>query len=454
MANVDFLGRAIEIVKKATDEDSKGNFEEAYKLYQNSLEYFMAAMKYEKNERLKDSIRKKFTEYLDRAEKLKEYINKQQGKKKKAVPVGGSGGGKANKKNGKDESGDEDSGDEEGSGKDKKDDAETKKLRSALSGAILSEKPNVHWEDIAGLDAAKEALKEAVILPIKFPHLFTGKRQPWRGILLYGPPGTGKSYLAKAVATEAKSTFFSVSSSDLVSKWMGESERLVKQLFELARENKPAIIFIDEVDSLCGNRGEGESEASRRIKTEFLVQMQGVGHDMSGVLVLGATNIPWQLDPAIRRRFEKRIYIPLPDPNARATMFKIHIGPTPCKLGQGDFRFLSERTEGFSGSDIAVVVRDALMEPVRKVQTATHFKYVDAPCRSDAAVIKRHLTPCSPGDPGAMEKTWMDVDQDELLEPELTVTDFARAVQNGRKSVNDEDVSKYTKWTAEFGQEG
>lgn len=194
----------------------------------------------------------------------------------------------------------------------------------------------MRWEDVAGLEQAKESLKEAVILPIKFPHLFTGKRTPWRGILLYGPPGTGKSFLAKAVATEAKSTFFSVSSSDLVSKWMGESERcvhafsrvtafrlphylrslirpleadsfvpvrsLVKQLFAMAREHAPSIIFIDEIDSLCGTRGEGESEASRRIKTEFLVQMNGVGNDQSGVLVLGATNIPWALDVAIKRR--------------------------------------------------------------------------------------------------------------------------------------------------------
>merc|ERR550537_965087 len=126
----------------------------------------------------------------------------------------------------------------------------------------MTEKPNVRWDDVAGLKSAKDALQETVILPTTFPQLFTGKREPWHGILLYGPPGTGKSFLAKACATEADATFFSISSSDLVSKWMGESERLVRQLFEMAREEKPAIIFIDEIDSLCGSRSEGDSDAS------------------------------------------------------------------------------------------------------------------------------------------------------------------------------------------------
>ena len=143
-------------------------------------------------------------------------------------------------------------------------------MKSQLGGAIVTEKPNVKWDDVAGLEAAKAALKEAVIMPVKFPQFFTGKRKAWSGFLLYGPPGTGKSYLAKAVATEADSTFFSISSSDLVSKWMGESEKLVNNLFAMARERAPSIIFIDEIDALCGARGEGgESEASRRIKTEI-----------------------------------------------------------------------------------------------------------------------------------------------------------------------------------------
>jgi len=210
-----------------------------------------------------------------------------------------------------------------------------------LEGAIVTEKPNVSWDDVAGLDNAKQSLQEAVILPSRYPELFEGKRKPWKGILLYGPPGTGKSFLAKACATEADAKFFSVSSSDMVSKYMGESERLVRTLFEMARENKPSIIFIDEIDSLCGSRAEGENDATRRIKTEFLVQMQGVGKDDEGLLVLGATNIPWGLDSAIRRRFERRIYISLPDERARERMISLHLGNTTNNLTEADFRYIA-----------------------------------------------------------------------------------------------------------------
>ena len=191
---------------------------------------------------------------------------------------------------------------------------------------------------------------------------------------MYGPPGTGKSYLAKACATECDGTFFSVSSSDLVSKWMGESEKLIKELFTMARERKPSIIFIDEIDSLCGSRSEGENDSARRIKTEFLVQMQGTNANNDGVLVLGATNVPWELDNAIRRRFQKRVYISLPEANARGTVFKIHSGKTKSTLTAEDFAQLGEASKGYSGSDIANVVNEALMLPVRRCQTATKFK--------------------------------------------------------------------------------
>ncbi|KAK0207857.1 P-loop containing nucleoside triphosphate hydrolase protein [Desarmillaria ectypa] len=440
MANASSLDRAIEIVQKAIDEDVKQNYNEAYKQYSNSLDYFMLALKYEKNEKSKQLIKTKINEYLARAETLKQHLMAQnESRSRNAVGVNGSGsgiGGAGKKKDGEDDD----------------QDPETKKLRAGLSSAILSEKPNVKWDDVAGLEGAKASLKEAVILPIKFPHLFTGKRTPWKGILLYGPPGTGKSYLAKAVATEAKSTFYSVSSSDLVSKWQGDSERLVKQLFELARESKPSIIFIDEIDSLAGSRNEGESEGSRRIKTEFLVQMNGVGHDDTGVLVLGATNIPWQLDNAIKRRFEKRIYIPLPGPEARRHMFQLHVGSTPCELTSKDYRQLADKTDGYSGSDIAIVVRDALMQPVRKVISATHFKRVADPASESGELSK--WTPCSPGNSDAVEKTWSDIDSDELLEPPLRLNDFLRSLATVRPTVTAADIRRHDDWTKESGNDG
>lgn len=127
---------------------------------------------------------------------------------------------------------------------------------------------------------------------------------------------------------------------------MGESERLVKSLFELARQNKPSVIFIDEIDSMVSNRSDGENEATRRIKTEFLVQMDGVGKDDDGILVLGATNIPWGIDSAARRRFQRKIYIPLPDEPARLAMFKLNVGSTPNSLSDDDFKKLAELSEG------------------------------------------------------------------------------------------------------------
>ncbi|EPQ63175.1 Bgt-84 [Blumeria graminis f. sp. tritici] len=433
MSNTDFLGRAIDVVKKAIEADTAAEYEKAYQLYYQSLELFMLALKWEKNIKSKEMIRAKAGEYMERAEKLKAHLADVDGKRK-ATGVNGANV-RSTASNGKNDDKESDV------------DPESKKLRSALAGAVLQDKPNIKWEDVAGLEGAKEALKEAVILPIKFPHLFTGKRQPWKGILLYGPPGTGKSYLAKAVATEANSTFFSVSSSDLVSKWMGESERLVKQLFAMARENKPSIIFIDEVDALCGPRGEGESEASRRIKTEMLVQMDGVGRDSKGILVLGATNIPWQLDAAIRRRFQRRVHISLPDLPARTKMFEISVGTTPCELNGADFRKLGELSEGYSGSDISIAVQDALMQPVRKIQMSTHYKKV-----MDGTTEK--LTPCSPGDAGAMEMNWTEVESDKLLEPPLQLKDFIKAVKGARPTVSQEDIKRSEEWTEEFGSEG
>jgi len=436
MANCNFLNKAIEHVKKAAEEDKNQNYREAFRLYNLSLEYFLTALKYEKNEKRKQTIRMKTAEYMERAEEIKKLLDSGQDTKDSS-----GGGGTASRKKGDENNDDSKEG-------------ENQKLKAGLQGTMVVEKPNVHWDDVAGLHAAKDALREAVIMPIRFPHLFQENRKPWKGILFYGPPGTGKSYLAKAVATEANTTFFSVSSADLVSKWLGESEKQVRMLFELGRENRPAIIFIDEIDALCSSRGEGESESAKRIKTEFLVQMNGVGNSMDGVLVLAATNMPWSLDPAIRRRFEKRIYIPLPLEGARQAMFKIHLGKTKHTLVNEDFRELGKLSEGYSGSDISIVVREALMEPVRMVQDATHYKRILAEDRADPSKMKEYWTPCSPGDPNGLPMTWMDVPEDELMEPIVSKIHFKRSMRVTRPSVCEGDIDQHAKWTREFGQEG
>jgi vacuolar protein-sorting-associated protein 4 len=308
---------------------------------------------------------------------------------------------------------------------------------------------------------------QTVILPTRFPQLFTGKRKPFKGILLYGPPGTGKSFLAKAVATEADSTFFSVSSSDLVSKWQGESERLVKNLFEMARESPggKAIIFIDEVDSLCGSRSEGESDSSRRIKTEFLVQMDGVGKTSNGVLVLGATNVPWELDAAIRRRFEKRVYIPLPEGFARTLMVKLNLGDTPSSLTEDDFERIGEITGGASGSDIKVLVKEALMQPLRTCQKAQQFMpegefLFPCPKYPNCSKCPPKLSRDKKGKDytcktcGALRMQLWDVPPEKLKAPDVRIEDFQTVLKHAFSSVSPEELKQYDEWTKLFGQEG
>jgi len=379
------LQRAIELGNSAVDaenaamreeekEQGAGNFQAVLNKYTQALQHWMYLIKYEQNPAMKSRLKQQMESYFGRAEQLKKFISDRQNQKGGGLPHGnsdasvdgaqaGSGAGVARRPPEADSGGHSANG---GSGDAPKSAADKEKeaLQKQLDGAILTEKPNVKWDDIAGLQNAKDIIKETVILPQKFPQLFQGNVKPWKGILLYGPPGTGKSYLAKAVATEADATFYSLSSSDLVSKWQGESEKLVKNLFAMARANKPSVIFIDEVDSLAGSRGEGESESARRIKTEFLTQMDGVGNDVSGILTLGATNCPWDLDQAIRRRFEKRIYIPLPEVAARVRLLELGIGSTPVTITESDKQMLAEKLEGYSGSDMNIVCRTHPKPPI------------------------------------------------------------------------------------------
>ncbi|ETS85487.1 hypothetical protein PFICI_03512 [Pestalotiopsis fici W106-1] len=304
----------------------------------------------------------------------------------------------------------------------------------AIFNEIVVQGDEVHWSDVAGLDVAKNALREAVVYPFLRPDLFMGLREPARGMLLFGPPGTGKTMLARAVATESKSTFFSISASSLTSKYLGESEKLVRALFSLAKAMAPSIIFVDEIDSLLSQRsGSGEHEATRRIKTEFLIQWSdlqraaagrespGGSRDVPGdanrVLVLAATNLPWAIDEAARRRFVRRQYIPLPEPETRATQLRTLLGQQNHSLTADDMAELVALTDGFSGSDITALAKDAAMGPLRSLGEAL-----------------LHMT------------------MDQIRPIELI--DFKASLGTIRPSVSKEGLKEYEDWAKQFGERG
>ncbi|CAL4059360.1 unnamed protein product [Meganyctiphanes norvegica] len=297
-------------------------------------------------------------------------------------------------------------------------------LVDMLERDIVQKNPSIRWDDIADLHEAKRLLEEAVVLPMLMPDFFKGIRRPWKGVLMVGPPGTGKTMLAKAVATECGTTFFNVSSSTLTSKYRGESEKLVRILFEMARFYAPSSIFIDEIDSLCSRRGsETEHEASRRVKSELLMQMDGIsscdGDEPKVVMVLAATNFPWDIDEALRRRLEKRIYIPLPNEEGREALLKINLREVQTDPSV-DLTEIASILDGYSGADITNVCRDASMMSMR-----------------------RKIAGLRPDEIRALPK--------EELDLPVTQEDFREAILKCNKSVSQDDLKKYEQWMQEFG---
>ncbi|ORY39187.1 katanin p60 ATPase-containing subunit A-like 1 [Rhizoclosmatium globosum] len=293
---------------------------------------------------------------------------------------------------------------------------------------MLELNPNVRWTDIAGQEEAKTLLAEALVMPALMPEFFKGIRRPWRGILMCGPPGTGKTMLAKAVATECNTTFFNISASSISSKWRGESEKLVRTLFQMARLHSPSTIFIDEIESISSTRGgASEHETSRRVKTELLVQMDGVGSSLIKsldgrdpvVMVLAATNLPWLLDEAMRRRLEKRIYIGPPDLLAREQMLRISLKDVDVEEDV-DVEDIAKRVQGFSGADIATLCRDAAMMKLREKM--------------------RSVKPSE-----------LNLLKPEDLKLPVSKSDFEAALLKVQSSLSSADFERYDQWLADYG---
>ena len=234
---------------------------------------------------------------------------------------------------------------------------------------VLVEIPLVRWSDVGGLKEVKEELREAVEWPLKYPELFehTDARPP-KGILLYGPPGTGKTLLAKAVANESEANFISIKGPELLSKWVGESEKAVREVFRKAKQAAPCIIFMDEIDSIAPARGGGfgDSHVTERVISQILTELDGL-EELRDVVVIAATNRPDIIDPALLRpgRFDKLLYVPLPDLEARKEIFKIHTERKPL-TADVEITKLAEATEGYTGADIAAICNTAVMLAIRE----------------------------------------------------------------------------------------
>ncbi len=394
MANSSLYQYASKYAQKAYEQDKAGNYKTAHQNYLKAAEVLQQLLSFTSNPQLKNMYYVKAKEYLARAKELKD-----QG----LQPVEYGGKRKKGSKKKTSKKSDEES------------DEEQDELEEAISDIIVVEKPNVKMSNVAGLKEAKRALREAIILPMKRPDLFKGARNPWRGILLFGAPGTGKTLLARAVATEVDATFFNVSASSIISKWLGESEKLVQQLFETAVDKQPSLIFIDEVDSIASTRGGGEHDAMRRVKTTLMTMMDGITTKKEDrIVVVGATNLPWELDPAFRSRFEKRIYINLPDLPARAKIFEIHTKGVEIDETI-DFKLIGEMSDGYSGRDIQLICREAVMMPVRELDVS-----------------------------GAL-------DNPDIQARKVALEDFILAFEKIKPSVAPEELLKYRDWAEEFG---
>eukprot|EP00090_Calanus_glacialis_P026495 TRINITY_DN41711_c0_g1_i1.p1 TRINITY_DN41711_c0_g1~~TRINITY_DN41711_c0_g1_i1.p1 ORF type:complete len:610 (-),score=129.72 TRINITY_DN41711_c0_g1_i1:86-1915(-) len=295
--------------------------------------------------------------------------------------------------------------------------SDNSKFMAVVMNEIIEDGTSCCFSEVAGQHSAKQALQETVILPALRPELFTGLRTPTRGLLLFGPPGNGKTMLARAVASESDSAFFNISASTLTSKFVGEGEKLVRALFTAARQTQPSIIFIDEIDSLLCERSDTEHEASRRLKTEFLLEFDGLrGQADDKMLVMGATNRPQDLDDAVLRRFSKRIYVRLPNKEDRLQLLDHLLKQQYNDLTMHEIHQIAQLTPGYSGSDLANLARDAAYGPIRELR----------------------------------------IDEVKSLDPvnlrKVDMSDFLESMKKIKKSVSPDSLVPYETWNQKFGE--
>ncbi len=297
-------------------------------------------------------------------------------------------------------------------------DAPDEEKDKLIDSLIVSQKPDTDWNHIGGLEELKQEIKEAIVLPfVRGKPMYV--KAP-RTILLYGPPGTGKTLLAKASCNTLNATFFEARISSLLSKYFGESNKLINALFAKAKKMQPSLIFMDELDSIAVSRDSNVDESTRRVLGQLLTEIEGFNtNQQDTILIMGATNKPWDLDDAIVSRFQKKIYVPLPDLVARKIILQIHL--EGADISRIDLSRLAERTEGFSGRDISNLCQEAIIKMVRETN------------------------------PNLENLTVRELESYSLGHRPLTEEDFEEAFSKIKPSAQAGSIEKYEEWKRQFG---
>lgn len=314
--------------------------------------------------------------------------------------------------------------------------SELQRILAQIEGLLVDMRPLLPactFADVIGMEDVKKVLRSALVTPMVHPSLYQPPRTPPRSLLLFGPPGTGKTLLARAAAGESQAELMPIKPSDIMSKWLGDSEARVGEFFRQARAKKRVIMFIDEIEALCPARI--ENEAVHRVVTQFLSEIDGATSNLQpGMFFLAATNHPELLDSAMQRRFNRRIYVRLPSADERMRMLRATIGGDHT-LSDADFEWIVRQTVRFSGSEMRDLVHDCAMEPVRELADARWFRRADD---------KWHM--CTETDAGAEPKQLLDLPDGAIHVRPVARSDFETCLKNIRPVATDAQLANYERF--------
>jgi vacuolar protein-sorting-associated protein 4 len=432
----DHVTKGTAAATKAIQAKNKKQYSQALADYRIALGHFGIVLQSDTFKELKDKLRPHVQSYIEDAEQLQELLNPTSSSSKSTRSSSSSSSTLLE--------GDQQQRDEEGDDMLMDRDRQVSLQQIASSVVHFDEKNRVTWDEVIGLEDVKHLLQDIILLPQQMPQLFTGNRKVTRSVLLYGPSGTGKTLLAKALASNANYRFYSISSAEIISKYVGESEKNIHLLFETLRKSKPCILFLDEVEALCTKR---EEQHHTKSVQQFLRELDGItgaSESMEGVFILACTNLPWSLDDAMLRRFERKVYVPLPMIDTRILLLRHYISKNEHILTDEHFKAIALETSHYSSSDISNLTKAAAMAPATVIRKSKHF----VPLKDG------FLLPCLANTPGAIAMQYSEIlDTTKIVVPPITYEQLSDALSLVKSTIDVEKLERYEEWTMLYGSE-